>query len=126
MFLNQYEIELNDENGAPLKVALRLTIGGQIKLKKRFNESTLTTLFTAIDDPERLVEVMTEALTWTGNANTIKSGERLCDLLAGNGLLGMIEKQRIITRLAVVSGIVSEKEGKEIDKKTDGILAEKN
>lgn len=124
MFVNSYDMTLETASGDSLDVSLRLSIGGQIKLKKRFDESTITTLFNAIDDPERLAAIFDEALTWTGNKNTLKSGADLLDIMAGNGLLGMGEKQRIITKLAQVSGILSEQEREALDAKSDAYMKE--
>ena len=119
MFVNTYDIELETPNGETVTASLRLMINGQIKLKKKFNENTVTTLFTSIDDPEKLSAVFDEALNWDGNKNTIKRGAELLDLMAMNGLLGMLAKQRIITKLAQVSGILSEDEKEALDAQSD-------
>lgn len=122
MFVNAYELTLERGNGDTVDVALRLGVGGQLKLKKKWNESTTDTLFTAVDDVERFVDLMTQSLNFTGNKNTIKSGEELIDLMAMNDLLGMTEKQKIITSLGRVSGIFSEKEKQAIDARAEAMI----
>lgn len=122
MFVNAYELNLETGNGDSVDVSLRLGVGGQLKLKKKWNESTTDTLFTAVDDIERFVDVMTQSLNFTGNKNSIKSGEELIDLMAMNDLLGMTEKQKIITSLGRVSGIFSEKEKQAIDARAESMI----
>jgi hypothetical protein len=124
MYINAYDLTLETSAGESIAVSLRLPIVGQIKLKKKFNESTITTLFNSIDDPERLAAIFDESLTWNGNKNPIKSGAELLDLMASNGLLGMAEKSRIITKLASASGIISETEREALDARSDEYMKE--
>lgn len=49
MFTNTYDITMN-KDGEEVTARLRLTIGAQIQLKKRFNEPTKTTLFNAPEE----------------------------------------------------------------------------
>lgn len=122
MFLNAYEFNLENEAGESIDVSLRLTISGQMALKKKWKESTTDTLFGAMDDIERMVDVMTKALTYTGNKNTIKTGEELVDLMAANGMLGMANKQKVITAIGQTSGIFSEKEKEAIDTRAERMI----
>lgn len=122
MFLNAYEFNLENEAGESIDVSLRLTISGQMSLKKKWKESTTDTLFGAMDDIERMVDVMTKALTYTGNKNTIKTGEELVDLMAANGMLGMANKQKVITAIGQTSGIFSEKEKEAIDTRAERMI----
>ena len=128
MFVNAFEFNLETADGKEIPVSLRLGVGGQLKLKKKWNESTTDTIFNAVDDIERFVDVMQQSLNYTGNTNEIKSGEELIDLMAQNDMLGMTAKQKIITALGRVSGLFSEKEKEAIDAKTakliDGAFAE--
>ena len=118
MFINTYDFTV-DKNGEAVDVSLRLGAGQQIKLKKKWNdEGTTTTLFNSIDDIERFVDVLDFSLKYTGNKNTIKTGSELYDLMAENGLLGMAKKQKIITSIALASGIFDEEEKESIDTQT--------
>ena len=121
-FANTYDIELTGRDGSPITVALRLNVLAQIKLKKKWNEGTTDTLFNAVDDIERFVDVMDAALKWMGNANTVLTGSDLVDLMAENDLLGMAEKQQIITSIGRVSGIFSAKEKAAIDKRAGSMF----
>lgn len=124
MFVNTYDFTLQNADNEEINVSLRLGTGAQIQLKKQFNESTTRTLFEAADDIERFNAIMDKSLKWKGNKNTIQSGEELIDLMAANGMLGMIPKQKIITALGVTSGVFSEKEKKMIDNRADHMYDE--
>ena len=50
MFVNAYEFELEKADGTIVPVSLRLGVGGQLKLKKKWNESTTDTIFNSVDD----------------------------------------------------------------------------
>ena len=41
-------------DGEPVKVDLRLTLGSQLALKKKYNENAISTIFGGLDDPEKL------------------------------------------------------------------------
>lgn len=122
MYMNAYEIELEKQDGTTVKASLRLNIAAQIALKKKYHESTTQTIFGAIDDVERCVEVFKQALNWTGNTNEIKSGEELLDLMAANDMLGMVAKQQVLTSIGRVSGLFSEAEKAKIDARGEGML----
>lgn len=122
MYMNAYEIELEKQDGTKVAAALRLNIAAQIKLKKKYHESTTQTIFGAIDDIERCVDVFDNALKWAGNTNEIKSGEALLDLMAANDMLGMVAKQQVLTSIGRVSGLFSEAEKAKIDARGEGML----
>lgn len=122
MYINAYEFELTRADGDVVPVSLRLSVRGQMALKKKFNESTTDTLFGAIDDIDRFVAVMGQALDYNGNKNTIKDGIDLVDLMAENGMLGMAEKQSIITSIGAASGIFSAREKDAIDGRANAVF----
>ena len=111
MFINAYKLELEKADGSTVAVSLRVGIRGQKKLAAQFGgEATTATFFAATDDLDRLIAILHEALNYTGNDNTIKSGEDLADLLFMNDMLGMLPKQRLLTNIARHSGIFTEVE----------------
>ena len=114
---NMYEFDLEREDGTQVHVELRLTTAGQITLKKHWQENTLSTLFDSIDDIEKFADVLHQALNFPSNRNQIKKGEDLADLMAMNGMLGIVAKQQIVTELAKASGILSEDEKKAMDER---------
>jgi phosphoenolpyruvate carboxylase len=114
---NLYSLDLEREDGEQVHVDLRLNTAGQITLKKHWQENTLSTLFEAIDDIERFVDVLTQSLNYPGNKNTIKKGEELADLMAMNGMLGILAKQKLVTDLAKASGILSDEEKAAMDER---------
>ena len=128
MFTNHYDITVHNATGASVSVALRLPIAAQLELKKKYNEDTRTTLFEAAKDDEKMIEILTKALNWSGNTNALKSGEDLIESLIDNGDFGIVARQRLMIELGGVSGIFSNKEkdmilGK-VDKMEDDMLHE--
>lgn len=128
MFTNHYDITVHNATGASVSVALRLPISAQLELKKKYNEDTRTTLFEAAKDDEKMIEILTKALNWSGNTNALKSGEDLIESLIDNGDFGIVARQRLMIELGGVSGIFSNKEkdmilGK-VDKMEDDMLHE--
>lgn len=124
MFVNAYDFEVENADGKSIPVSLRLSIGAQIQLKKKWKETTTSTLFNAVDDVERFVDVIDYALKWKGNTNEIKSGEELLDLMAANDMLGMVAKQTLITSIGRASGLFSDKEKENIDNKAKKAIDE--
>lgn len=128
MFTNHYDITVHNATGASVSVALRLPIAAQLELKKKYNEDTRTTLFEAAKDDEKMIEILTKALNWSGNTNALKSGEDLIESLIDDGDFGIVARQRLMIELGGVSGIFSNKEkdmilGK-VDKMEDDMLHE--
>ena len=128
MFTNHYDITVHNATGASVSVALRLPIAAQLELKKKYNEDTRTTLFEAAKDHEKMIEILTKALNWSGNTNALKSGEDLIESLIDGGDFGIVARQRLMIELGGVSGIFSNKEkdmilGK-VDKMEDDMLHE--
>ena len=128
MFTNHYDITVHNATGASVSVALRLPIASQLELKKKYNEDTRTTLFEAAKDDEKMIEILTKALNWSGNTNVLKSGEDLIESLIDGGDFGIVARQRLMIELGGVSGIFSNKEkdmilGK-VDKMEDDMLHE--
>lgn len=128
MFTNHYDITVHNATGASVSVALRLPIAAQLELKKKYNEDTRTTLFEAAKDDEKMIEILTKALNWSGNTNSLKSGEDLIESLIDSGDFGIVARQRLMIELGGVSGIFSNKEkdmilGK-VDKMEDDMLHE--
>lgn len=128
MFTNHYDITVHNATGASVSVALRLPISAQLELKKKYNEDTRTTLFEAAKDDEKMIEILTKALNWSGNTNALKSGEDLIESLIDGGDFGIVARQRLMIEIGGVSGIFSNKEkdmilGK-VDKMEDDMLHE--
>lgn len=124
--VHEFTVNRGDEI---VTVALRLTTAGQISLKKRWNENTISTLFGSIDDIERFADLLTQALNWPGNQNVIKKGDELADLLADNDLLGIANKQKLVTAIGRASGILSAEEQARMDENADKMfdgVSEKN
>lgn len=116
-FCNKYELTLETADGKELSVNLRLTAMAQVELKKKYKEDqgTLDTLLDAVDDVEKMVDVLSAALKWSGNDNPAISGAELYDLMAANDLLGHVGKAEVMTSLARASGLISKETKDSID-----------
>lgn len=128
MFTNHYDITIHTAEGMSAVVALRLPIGAQLEMKKKLGEDTRTSLFEAAKDDEKMIEILTRALNWAGNSNSVKSGEELLEALIDTGDFGIIARQRLMIEVGAVSGIFSVKEKdvimSRVDKMENEILDE--
>lgn len=91
-------------------VRLRLTLGGQKRLKARRGEDTLLTILVAPSDAEAMAALLDEALNWEGSGNTITSGEALYDLLVDGGYTGQERFGALAFDLAACSGLLSDEQ----------------
>lgn len=89
---------------------LRLTIKGQLNLKKKYNENAVATIFNAIDDLDRQLDVITEALNYSGNENEIKTGEEFLDAFIDDGNCGQEAIAEVLASIARVSGLINDKQ----------------
>lgn len=90
-------------------VKLRLTLRGQKALREKYpNDSVLSTIMDAVDDPEAMDLVLTQALNFDGNGNKIKSGEALYDLLVDNGYEGQENFLNLMMDIAKNAGLVTQ------------------
>lgn len=90
---------------------LRLTVGGQKALKKKFGENALEVVMDAVGDLEKICAVLTEALSWVGNPNDVTDGEAFYDLLVDNDYSGMSQFMDLMCDICVCSGLLTEKQG---------------
>lgn len=104
------------QDGKPIKVHLRLTARGQLNLKEEYNEEILATMMTAIDDIEKCIKVFDEALHYKNNDNVIEDGEELYDLLVDNETTGSSGIGKVLTDIAINSGIISKQQANSIVK----------
>ena len=119
--MRTYDLKLIND-GSPVDVSLRLTLGSQLALKKKYNENALATIFGALDDPEKMVAVLNQALNYKGNHNTIRDGEALYDLIADNDLGGVTGFQEILSGIARESGLLSEKEKQAVNAQAEKLF----
>lgn len=109
MTYNTYDITVGGE-----EVKLRLTWMGQMNLKKKYKAEALAVIFDAIADIEKAADVFTQALTYKGSENTIKKGEDLFDALVDDGMAGYEGMAKILSGIAVASGVITEKKADQI------------
>ena len=110
-----YEITLNNNDGEEITLKLRIDIRGQMAIKKKYGEEAATVIGEAISDIEKMAFVLTQALTYKHNENSITDGADLYDLLVDNGYAGPIAFAEFLTTVAVYSGAMDEESKEEID-----------
>ncbi|MCC8099231.1 MAG: hypothetical protein LIO78_04080 [Clostridiales bacterium] len=95
---------------------LRLTLGGQKRLKERFAEETLQTVLSAAGDGECMAALLGEALSWEGSGNPITDGEAFYDLLVDCGYAGQEAFGGLAFDIAACSGLISEGQARMLKK----------
>ena len=95
---------------------LRLTLGGQKRLKERFAEETLQTVLSAAGDGECMAALLGEALDWEGSGNPITDGEAFYDLLVDCGYAGQAAFGGLAFDIAACSGLISEGQARMLKK----------
>ena len=121
--MNAYTIRINID-GEEQEINLRLTLGAQEKLEKKYNQNAMATLYDAIDKASVLAAVMTEALNFKGNTNPVKDGAVLYDLLVDNGYAGVEAFAELSMGIAHASGLVSEKQAVATVNRAKGVVDE--
>lgn len=96
---------------------LRLTLAGQKNLLAKNPDSAIMTIvMSAIDDPKDMDNLLTEALTWDGNENTIHSGEKLYDRLVDDGKSGTAFFAELVSGVAHNAGLIDDDDRKKISR----------
>lgn len=104
-----YDIKIGDKT-----VKLRLTVASQLKLKNRFHQETIDTILEAANDPEKLLAVFQEALSYKDNENGDLTAEELYDALVDNGTRGLNAFAAILFEIANASGILSDEQKEQV------------
>lgn len=90
---------------------LRLTLAGQKNLMdKNPNIPVLAIIMSAADDPTDMENLLTEALNWDGNDNTVHDGAELYDLMVDNGYCGAKRFAEVALGIAHNAGLLNEDE----------------
>lgn len=107
-----HKINLENNSGENIEIGLRISIGSQKNLEKKYckqpNQVLMETIIMSALTPSIMTDVLTEALNYKGNENSIKSGDELYELLVDNGYSGTVDFMGLIGDIALTSGIISE------------------
>lgn len=112
------ELKLKDGEEV-VKIHLRLTCGGQRELKEKYDEDTLTTLLGGFNEIDKTIDIFDTALNYKDNDNTIKSGEELYDLMVDNDYCGIEAFAKVVTDIAVASGIIKKEQANSVLKSVE-------
>lgn len=93
---------------------LRLTMAGQRALRERWGEDILPFLLSAAAEPEKLCDLLTQALSWTGSENPTADGAELYDLLVDEGWRGQEDFAALAFDLGVASGLLKRSQADEL------------
>lgn len=111
MFTNHYDVKIKDDNGNDIVAKLRLPLGAQYELKKKYKEEdTKSLILSAASEDEKFVDVITSSLNWKGNDNTVTDGEELFERLVDSGDMGVIPRYLIMIGVGTASGVFTKKE----------------
>lgn len=96
---------------------LRLTLAGQKSLmEKNPDIPVLAIIMSAADDPTDMENLLTEALNWDGNENTVHDGAELYDLMVDNGFCGAKRFAEVALGIAHNAGLLNEDERKKVER----------
>ncbi|MBP3478089.1 MAG: hypothetical protein J6K03_01230 [Oscillospiraceae bacterium] len=94
---------------------LRLTLAGQKNLMaKNPDVSVMALVMSAIDDPQDMENLLTEALNWEGSENAITEGAKLYDLMVDDGKCGTDHFADLVLNIAHNAGLINDDERKQI------------
>lgn len=115
------EIKLKNSEGKDEKFHLRLTAGGQMKLREKYNESTMSLLLSAADNIDYAVDILEAALSYKNNDNSITDGEEFYDLLVENGTVGSEAFTQLFMDIATNSGILRKDQSNSVVKSVNAV-----
>lgn len=113
-----YVLRLGDK-----EYKLRLTLKGQQKVKELDREAPVMALvMSAVDDPEAMEVLLTEALNWEGNSNKIHSGAELYDMMVDNGYSGSEDFLEVVLGIAHNAGLLTEDDRAKVERVTKKVI----
>ena len=94
---------------------LRLTLAGQKQLlEKNPDMPILATVMSAADDPADMEALLTAALNWEGNENTIRDGAELYDRMVDDGYCGAKRFMDVALNIAHNAGLIDDGERRKV------------
>lgn len=118
-YLNGHKMTLNvqTEIGTEQKdFHLRITAGGQKKLKEKYKNEILSLIMSSVSDTEILFDIFDTALKYPNNNNIEITGEEFYDLLVDNGICGQAEMSEVVFQIAEKSGILNNDQQRKVSK----------
>lgn len=95
------------KNGNVSSVKLRLTLHGQKNLMDKYKDNVMSIVLDAVNDLDKMADVLTESLNYKYNENAVKDGEELYDLLVDSGYTGQNDFCRLMFGIAQNSGLIT-------------------
>ena len=89
------------------------------QIKEKYEEDTLTTLLGGFNEIDKTIDIFDTALNYKDNDNTIKSGEELYDLMVDNDYCGIEAFAKVVTDIAVASGIIKKEQANSVLKSVE-------
>lgn len=96
---------------------LRLTLAGQKNLQAKNPDVPIMALVMgAVDDPTDMEALLTEALSWDGNENSIHSGAELYDRMVDDGKCGTNAFMELVLNIAHNAGLINDDERQKVQR----------
>lgn len=112
MARRSYELKLGKDT-----FKLRLTLAGQKALmEKNPDTPILAIIVSAVDDPIDMENLLTEALNWDGNKNSVTNGAELYDLMVDAGYCGAKKFMEVVLGIAHNAGLLEESERSKVSR----------
>ena len=122
MFTKLYNVTIHNAAGAAETISLRLPFVAQSTLGKKYSKDTISLILAASTDNDIFVDVLTNALNWKGNANTITAGEELVEALIDEGIVcDDVSRVRLMIGIGKASGFISEAKGAALEREMQAI-----
>lgn len=102
---------------------LRLTLAGQKQLQAENPDvSIMAIVMSAVDEPADMENLLTAALNWEGNENSIHDGAELYDRMVDDGICGTSAFMDIVLGIAHNAGLINDDERKKVQRAVESKL----
>lgn len=122
MFTKHYDVTIHNATGATETIALRLPFAAQSVLGKKYNKDTISLILAAATNNDIFIDILTNALNWKNNTNTITAGEELVEALIDEGIVcDDVSRVRLMIGIGKASGFISEAKAVALEREMQAI-----
>ena len=122
MFTKRYDGTIHNAAGAAETISLRLPFASQSTLGKKYNKDTISLILAAATDNDIFIDILTNALNWKNNTNTITAGEELVEALIDEGIVcDDVSRVRLMIGIGKASGFISEAKAVALEREMQAI-----
>ena len=122
MFTKLYNVTIHNAAGAAETISLRLPFASQSALGKKYNKDTISLILAAATDNDIFTDILTNALNWKGNTNTITDGGELVEALIDEGIIcDDVSRVRLMIGIGKASGFISDAKATALEREMQAI-----